>query len=227
MTKFYSPDLSDRRLIYTADYLEKMGYEQVNSIENADFLLLGINYDKKYLNYNLPIPDYKNDELFQLDNAYLTAQSALVLAVEESEKSLISSSVLIVGYGRIGKALHKCLSPFTNDITVCARNKLDRQKAIINNAKAVDFDYLKNKNTYDFIFNTVPHPVINEKELNAVKNDVLIIDLASFPGGVDNHIAKSKGINLVIARGLPAKYSPQSSGKIVATAVDRIVKEGR
>jgi dipicolinate synthase subunit A len=226
MKKFISPDLSDKRIIYAADYLNEKGYEQVTSYENADFLLLPINYDKKYLETGVEIVDYKNDEIFQLKNAYLTAEGALSLAIEKSEKSLVNSSILITGYGKIAKALHLYLSAFTNNITVCARSESARVTAQYNGAKCIDFDKLKLKNDYDFIFNTVPHPVFNEQELSSVKNDVLIIDLASFPGGVDTHIAKSKKIALIIARGVPAKYSPKTAGIIVGETVDRIKKGG-
>lgn len=224
MTKFYSPDLSDKRLVYAADYLRNIGYEEVKSDKNADFLLLGINYDKKYLSSGVPVIDYKNDEAFQLKNAYLTAEAALALTIDESDSSLINASVLIAGYGRIGKALHRYLSAFTNDITVCARSERARAAALSNNAKTIDFNELKKNSNYDVIYNTVPHPVFNEQELSAVRQNALIIDLASFPGGVDKHIAKAKGINLIIARGLPAKYSPEAAGKVVAQTVDKMIK---
>lgn len=224
MTKFYSPDLSDKRLVYAADYLRNIGYEEVKNDKNADFLLLGINYDKKYLSSGVPVIDYKNDEAFQLKNAYLTAEAALALTIDESDSSLINASVLIAGYGRIGKALHRYLSAFTNDITVCARSEQARAAALSNNAKTIDFNELKKNSNYDVIYNTVPHPVFNEQELSALRQNALIIDLASFPGGVDKHIAKAKGINLIIARGLPAKYSPEAAGKVVAQTVDKMIK---
>ncbi|MFR5876175.1 MAG: NAD(P)-dependent oxidoreductase [Eubacterium sp.] len=224
MTKFYSPDLSDKRLVYAAEHLKSLGYEEVVNDKNADFLLLGINYDKKYLNSDVPVIDYKKEEVFQLKNAYLTAEAALALTIDESESSLINSSLLIVGYGRIGKALHKYLSAFTSNITVCARNEQARALALSNNAKTIDFSELKNCSNYDVIYNTVPHPVFNEQELSSVSRDSLIIDLASFPGGVDKHIAKSKGVNLIIARGLPGKYSPKAAGIVVAQTIDKMIK---
>lgn len=224
MTKFFSPDLSDKRLEYAADYLKEIGYEEVINEKNADFLLLGINSDKKYISSGIPAIDYKDDESFQLKNAYLTAEAALALTIDESEESLINSSALIVGYGRIGKALHKYLSAFTNDITVCARSDRARALALSNNAKIIDFNELKNRSSYNFIYNTVAHPVFNEHELSAVRQGALLIDLASFPGGVDKHIAKAKGVNLIIARGLPGKYSPKTAGLIVGETVDKIIK---
>lgn len=235
--KFYSPDLSDKRIYYASKYLEKTGYQQVENCQNADFVLLGVNPDKKYLSHDIPIYagnvsadnvfDYTKSEGFAAENAYVTAESALATAITLSEKSLINSSVLLTGYGRISKALHRYLSAFTTDITVSARNPLQRASACLNNAKAIDFDSLKANGNYDFIFNTVPHPVFNEEELSQISPKTLLIDLASFPGGVDKHIAKSKNINLITARGLPAKYSPETAGKIVAETVNTMIMEGK
>lgn len=231
--KFFAPDLSDKRIVYAINYLEKMGYSKVDFESNADFILLGVNPDKKYLGFQKPvfagnikadnIYDYTKCESFALKNAYLTAESAVAVAVDNDDESLINNSVLIAGYGRIGKALHKLLSAYTDDITICARDKNARTLAECCNAKAIDFDSLKTKNEYKFVFNTVAHPVFNKAELDAMNKNTLIIDLASFPGGVDKHISKANDIKLVVARGLPAKYSPNTAGRIVAQTVDEMV----
>lgn len=226
MKKFIAPDLDDKRISYACNELQNMGYQLVNQEENADFALLGVNSDKCYLPKKIPVINYKNDENFAVANAYLTAEAAVSIAIKESEVSLVNSDVLIVGYGRIGKALHRYLSAFTPNITVCARKSDVRCFAENNLAKTIDFNELSEKNNFDFVFNTVLHPVINDKELSAMKKSVLLIELASFPGGIDTHIAKSKELKLVVARGLPGKCSPKSAGIIVAKTVDKILKEG-
>lgn len=231
--KFFAPDLSDKRIVYAIHYLEKMGYSKVDFESNADFVLLGVNPDKKYLDFHKPvfagnikadnIYDYTKCESFALKNAYLTAESAIAVAIDNDDESLLNNSVLITGYGRIGKALHKLLSAYTKDITICARNENVRTLAECCTAKAIDFDGLKHKNDYKFIFNTVAHPVFNKDELDSINKNALIIDLASFPGGVDKHIAKANNIKLVVARGLPAKYSPKTAGRIVAQTIDEMI----
>lgn len=224
MIKFYAPDLSDKRIAYAAERLEKIGYHRVFEEKNADFLLLGVSSDYKS---DIPSIDYKNSEFFAVKNAYLTAEAALCIAIENSDKSLLSSNVLITGYGRIAKALHKYILPFTSNITVCARSANVRALAACNNATSIDFSDLTIKNDFDFVFNTVPHPVFNSAELAALPKKCTLIDLASFPGGVDKHFASSCGVNLIEARGLPGKFSPETAGRIVADSVDMIIKEGR
>ncbi len=235
MIKFITPDLSDKRIWFAAAYLVKNGFEKVSDSRNADFILLGVNPDRKLLHSDLPIFagnisadnvfDYTKNEVFALKNAVLTAEGALSLAVSESDGSLINASILIVGYGRIGKALHRYLSVLTNHITVCARKEEQRTLAHSYGADTVAFDALRVKSDFDYIFNTVPHPVFNEQELSAIGADTLLMDLASFPGGVDRHFAEAKDIKLLIARGLPAKYSPKAAGEAVGSAVMTMIKE--
>lgn len=232
--KFYMPDTSDKRIEYAKKELEKLGYISINNSDNADFIVLGVNPEKEYLNYIIPVfagnvskkgvIDYTKNEIFAIKNAYLTAEAAISVAINNSDFSLINSPVLICGYGRISKALKRYLEAFTNDITICLRNPQQRAHAESTGAKTISFDEL-NCREYDFIFNTVPHPVFNKKELKTIKKEALLIELASFPGGVDKHFADYYKINLITAGGLPGKYSPQSAGEIVAHTIDNLIKE--
>ena len=97
---------------------------------------------------------------------------------------LAGTRAVILGYGRIGKALHKYLNTFTKNITICARSEEARCCAFLNGAESIDFLKLNNLIKFDYIINTVPHPVLNKKELSSVSKSALLIDLASFPGGI-------------------------------------------
>lgn len=233
--KFSTPDLSDKRILFARDFLEQKGYINVDNNNNADFVLLGINPDRKFLEYDIPIfagninlnkvTDYSKDETFAVKNAFLTAEAAVSIAINESDKALSGSDILIIGYGRIGKALHYYLKAFTGNITVCARNEAERCRAELKGAAAVDFSEISNNLKYDIVFNTVPNPVLNEPELSHARDNTIIIDLASFPGGTDKHFAKIKGINLITARGLPGKFSPVTAGEIIGETVYKLLKE--
>lgn len=233
--RFSVPDTKDKRIVAAAEYLETKEFEKVEKTENADFILLGVNPPKELLNFEKPIfagnitasgiYDYTKDEAFAIRNAYLTAEAALALAVCESNKSLINSEVLILGYGRIGKALLKYLSVLTKNVTVCLRSETAKAAAICEGASVRNFESLKNGIRYDFIFNTVPHPVLGYSELKNTDKKALITDLASFPCGVDKKYAAYCGIKLIAAGGLPAKYSPQSAGIIVGETVEKMTEE--
>ena len=49
--------------------------------------------------------DYSDDEAFLCENAYITAQCALKLTLDNIDTVLFGKRALIVGYGRIGKYL--------------------------------------------------------------------------------------------------------------------------
>ena len=71
------------------------------------------------------------------------------------------------------------------------------------------------KNNYDIVFNTVPHIVFTKAEIDALDSNATLIDLASFPGGVDTLYAKSKGVKLIDGRKLPSRYSEKSAGYLI------------
>ena len=235
LTKFLTPDLSDNRIIFAAEALKAKGYQQVASADNADFVLLGVNPKKEDLTYSLPIfagniggahiYDYTKQESFALENAYLTAEGAVSLLVSENAQSLLNAPVLITGYGRIGKALHHFLQPFTRHITVCARNENARQLAACEGAKTLAFPLGKACSDYRFLVNTVPHPVFGKEELLHVRKDAMLLELASFPGGIDRHLAEYLQLHVVQAKGLPAKFSPKTAGEVLARCVDNMIKE--
>lgn len=236
MKRFFIPCISDRRINFACEELERSGFSLVKKASNADFILLGINPDEEYLKSTIPVfagnvspvrnvYDYTKNEYFATKNAYLTAEAAISIAIQNSDASLINSPVLICGYGRIGKALHRYLQVFTSDITVCLRNCNAKALAQSLTADVISFDELKHCEKFSYIFNTVPHPVFNDNELASVSKNALLIDLASFPGGVDKHFAQHYGINHIIASGLPGKYSPEAAGIIVANTVKAIIKE--
>ena len=236
MKTFAIPYFTDERLNYTADYLKNNGFEYVESVDNADFIILPIPA-KEYMFKDLENKtvfygagkykgiDYGKDECFMLENAYLTAEGAVALYKENSESSLYGSRVLITGYGRIAKALHRILKSMGADVTICARSDIARIEALHNGANLITFEELKYKKDFDTIFNTVPHIIFTKNELDGLKRNTLLIDLASFPGGVDTLIAKSKGINLIDGRKLPSKYSKITAGVLIGKTIEKIIKE--
>ena len=80
---------------------------------------------------------------------------------------------------------------------------------------------------YDVIFNTVPARLFDKEIIDELPPDVLLIDLASVPGGVDFAAAKDRGIKAIWALSLPGKYAPESAGKIIGeTLLEYFEREG-
>lgn len=237
LNKFSVPYTDDKRMIFAREYLENNGFISVDSYEKADFILLPVPVKNYMLEQAGDKPvfygmgnhkngfDYMKNENYVLKNAVLTAEGAVSFIEENTDCSLFGSKILILGYGRIGKALHKILKAYSADITVCSRSKDSKTLAEFNGAKHIYFDELSIKNNADIIINTVPHPVLTKKELSAVGKDTLILDLASFPGGVDTLVAKSLGLKLLNGKAMPSKYTQKTAGYIIGEAVINIIEE--
>lgn len=236
MRKFSVPFKEDNRMIYAQEYLEDKGFVITRDTENADFVLLPIPA-KKYMFEGLEDKivfygagnfdgiDYNKNPSFLLSNAYLTAEGAVALCKESSDRAVFGSNVLITGYGRIAKALHRNLQAMGARVTVCSRSLQSKNESEYNGARHIEFEELKKPSDSDFIFNTVPHIVFTDKELSALKKDALLFDLASFPGGVDTLAADAKKIKLINGRALPSRYSQKTAGYLIGKAVYEIIRE--
>jgi len=77
----------------------------------------------------------------------------------------------------------------------------------------------KEVNNYSICVNTIPHPILNKDILTEIKRDMLILDLASAPGGTDFQFAKEKGLHAIHALGLPGKTASKSAGEVLANTI--------
>ena len=79
---------------------------------------------------------------------------------------------------------------------------------------------------YDVVFNTVPAPVIGKAFLQKTKADVLIVDLASMPGGTDFEEAERLHVRAVRALGLPGKTAPETAAEILRSVLETEIIKG-
>ena len=237
----FVPYKNDSRFIFAQEYL-KDKFVLAKSAEEASVVLLPIPVKKSTaeafcgktmyagcVSFDLPgekIFDYGADEAFQRENAFLTAQGAFCLAGGASQRAFFGADVLICGFGRIGSALARLLCAAGARVTVCSRSAASQADCMFYGYSHINFSDLKSKLNYDFIFNTVPHPVFTDAELKNVSPACIMTDLASFPGGIDVHSAASRNITLLDGRAIPKRFSPQSAGIAVGKTVFRMIEEG-
>ena len=161
------------------------------------------------------------DEIAVL-NAVPTAEGAISLAINSSKDLLCGSRAAIIGFGRVAKALAERLAALGVDIFVANRGGKRRYQAAAAGYNILDWDDWY-KNIFDFIFNTVPAPVIGGEILQAMNPCTVIIDLAAAPGGTDFNAARELGIKAILASGLPGKYAPLGAGKILSAVYPSLV----
>lgn len=176
--------------------------------------LIGGNLDLGYLEHYQKI-DLLKEPYFLARNAAITAECALQVCTPHLKSTFADSPVLILGWGRIGKCLAKLLSSMGCPVTVAARKESDRAMLEALRYRAVDFFQIpKILPQYTVLFNTVPDLSLHIADL---RNNCITIDLASYPG--------MRGENVIPARGLPGKYAPESSGKLIAETILKLLKE--
>lgn len=170
--------------------------------------------------------DYLEREELSIMNAIPTAEGALAIAINETNRTIFNSNCLVVGYGRIGKVLSKMLAGLGANVTVSARKCSDFAWISTNGYKHIHSKHLsRHISNYDIIFNTVPSIIIDEFVLAKMKPEVLIIDLASLPGGVDTDAATKHSVKVIPALSLPGRVAPVSAAEIIKNTILNIITE--
>ena len=182
----------------------------------------------------LRLRDYYDREDVLLRNAAITAEGAIALAMERREQTLLGtrlpssvcslamerreqtlqgSRVLILGFGRIARALAPRLRTLGAEVTVYARSEAQRALAECLGCRALE-SLPEKPEGYSILFNTVPAPL-----LPGAAEGALNIELASAPGGFRD----ASGV--VIARGLPGKAAPLSAAEALLGPILAIIRE--
>lgn len=167
----------------------------------------------------------KREELAVL-NAISTAEGALQIAISETSKNLHGNKVLVMGFGRIGKILAKMLDGIGAKVSCEARKTTDLAWIQAYGYERINLiDLKEHLGEFDIIFNTIPYMVLNKEYLKETKEDALIIDLASNPGGVDREAVKQLKRKFIWALSLPGKVSPITSAQFMQETLYNMFKE--
>lgn len=151
-------------------------------------------------------------------NAAITAHCALGILISHLPCTISQAPALILGWGRIGKCLAHMLQQNGGEVWLAIRNPRDRALA-----EALGFhtlDIARDMTAPDHIrvlFNTIPGQVLCKEHI-PVYSHCLKIDLASAPGMGDD--------SAIIARGLPGKYAPESSGRLIGRTIENLILGG-
>lgn len=204
-----------------------IGFEKVLKLSKDSTVFVGGRFSKEAnlvaSDYGVKLIDYSCDEVFQIENAFYTAEGAVEAIIKNTERSLGELKILITGYGRISKALSKIMSSIGCHITVYARKSEQRAWAKMFGYETVD--NLNSIENFDVLVNTVPHELFVKEKLCKIKKDALIIDLSARPGYVSKECCALCGVKLIFLPGLPGVTAPCSAGEAAARAVVRMCSE--
>lgn len=166
------------------------------------------------------VRDYFADERLTAENAAITAEGALQLAMDALPVTLWGSDVLVIGWGRIGQLLARRLAGLGAEVTVAARKARDQAmiEALGMHAEETGA-YHRGLSQYRAIFNTVPAAVLSQEQAAQTWPECLLIELSS--GGS----MASAGRQHLAAGGLPGKTAPETAGSCIGRAIFRLLQE--
>lgn len=153
--------------------------------------------------------DLLQDPHYVSKNADITARCAMRLLCDCLPCTPKNLPVLILGWGRIGKCLGRLLRANDAAVTVYARKETDRAML---EALGYSTQDTPDPTGFRVVINTVPAGILPQCPQSVFK-----MELASVRG--------IGGDDVLLARGLPAIYAPESSGKLIADTVIRIINK--
>lgn len=172
---------------------------------------------EKFDKENIKFFDIIKDEEFAILNTVPTAEATIKIIIENTKNIIQNSSCLIMGFGRIGKILSYKIQALSLRTAVIPTNKIEEAWGKAYGYDIITFEKIKDRkeilSEYDIIINTIPKIILKEEELRNIRNDALIIDLASKPFGIDRNFMKKQERNFIEALGLPRKNCTSYSCK--------------
>lgn len=223
------PFSSNGKVINTPFSSNKISVEELMSKLSKKTLIAGALKQEIYemaSENDVKIIDILKREELAVLNAVSTAEGTIKIAIEETLKNLHGSNILVLGFGRIGKILSNMLQGFGAKVACEARKHSDLAWIKAYGHEPIPLSNLKeNLNRFDIIINTIPYIILDKDNLDNVRKDALVIDLASSPGGVDRDAIKEKQIKFIWALSLSGKVSPVTSAEFIKETLYNIFSE--
>ena len=221
------PLSSDRKKLSTPFGRNSIEIDEFIKVLKGKYLIAGNITIKDILDSNhIPFTDLLKREEFSVLNTIATAEGTIQIAMEETQRTIHGTKVLIMGFGRIGKVLAKMLDGIGAKVYCEARKNEDIAWIKAYGYQPIHLNYLNDRiNQFDIIINTIPFPILDTTRLSLLKKDVVIVDLASNPGGVDRKAAKEKGLKVIWALSLPGKVAPLTSAEYIKETIYHVLKE--
>lgn len=224
---------NDRRFACLARLLRHAGHELTNEPAGAELAVTRWPPDADIsgaarcasigpANPEGDVLDLLRDEEYQHEIAYMTAEGAVSAAMQAGSGVLRGAECLVVGWGRIGKALTGLLVRMGARVAALSR-RADAFEEISGCGATPGYtcDVAAHLPGKTYIFSTPPSPVLDSDALVHADEHACIIDLASPPYGVDIAAAQEMGLKAWREPGLPGRYCPETAAAAIYRALIR------
>lgn len=170
-------------------------------------------WDLQYVNL------WQDERLLQ-ENAWLTAEGAVASVLRRDGLHLPGLKTMVVGYGRIGRALTEILVNLGAQVTVITGSEEKIARVRESGADAQTRHHLQDLLPKQrLILSTPPAKVLDRNLLQLAGKDAVILDLASPPYGVDLDAAQDLGLHARREPGLPGRHSPLAAARVLHNAI--------
>lgn len=174
-------------------------------LNNVD-VFLGCKDWINFQNGNEKFYDITDNETFKQKNAILTVEGLLSLSIKNTLRSIYGSTILVVGYGRIGSYLTKQLLSLGANVYIVEKD-IDKVSGsvelVVNDIKKLDKSI-----KFDIIFSTINENIFDDYTTTTIYDVANVLN----------------GYNIVSTKSLPAIYSAYSSALIVAESIYTFIK---
>lgn len=153
------------------------------------------------------------------ENALATAEGTLASVIQETNRVLRDTCVLICGFGNCGKAIARLFWLCGCEVWIFSR------EGSMEKAHCEGFNTYrapgKHMGMFDAIINTVPAPIFSETFLQSFVPGTHLFQVASGLSGIDPNLLKEKGIPFHPLPGLPGKVAPESEADSILRILSR------
>lgn len=202
-------------IVFSQEYFEQL---QTNSII---FTMVYNEYlDELSKKYHFQYKALLKNEDFIYKNSILTAEGLIAYLISHRRLPLYQSRVLVLGFGHCAKPIIEDLVGFKTKVDVALRDKSKYQEVEMLKGKPLSLTNIKLDN-YDIVINTIPMNVISHQHIDNVLPSTMIVDIASYPYGLDHHYAISKGLNCQILPSIPCKYAYGYAGQMICDEIEK------
>ncbi|TCS92560.1 dipicolinate synthase subunit DpsA [Hazenella coriacea] len=174
--------------------------------------------------YDVTLIELMDRDDVAIYNSIPTVEGALMMAIQNTDITIHGSVSIVLGLGRVGMTLARTLHAIGAKVKVGIRSSDDFARAFEMGVEPFHIqDLSEHLRDADLVFNTIPAVVITAPILAQMPYDVVILDLASKPGGVDYAFAEKRGIKALFAPSLPGIVAPKTAGKILARTITQLM----
>lgn len=212
--------------IYTPGWDEEIHQSEFRHLPEGSSLIIGTSTDEIDQiadEEGFTVVEYGDDDELMLLRAPTIVEGALEIAIRETDVSIHDTPTAVLGFGRMGFSVTRTVVQLGAETSVVARDRSQLARAREIGATPVHLDDLEETLADKrIVFNTIPVEILSRDVLEGMREDCVIVDLASVPGGTDFDAAEELGINATLARGLGGR-APETAGRLQYRGIRQMI----